>query len=93
MFSGINIIKALEIGFIGLAFLLAHMAFWLIKKVQEKDSARRSVLLSSYVFMTFSLAVLTGALFHNTSSKVLNLAGSTEWMKSLETIVMIPVAK
>lgn len=49
--------RILSYGTIGLGFLLALLAFRLLSTEQRKDSPRRSILNSTYVFMAFSLTL------------------------------------
>jgi len=50
-----NVENILGYGFIGLAFLLALLAFNLLTKEQKKDSPRGTMLISIFVFMFFYL--------------------------------------
>lgn len=58
-----NVENILGYGFIGLAFLLALLAFNLLTKEQKKDSPRGAMLISIFVFMFFSLVLAGGGAF------------------------------
>jgi hypothetical protein len=51
------ILDILRLGLIGLAFILAFLAFRLLKLEQQKPTPRGSILVAVYVFMLFSLAL------------------------------------
>ena len=58
-----NIENILGYGFIGFAFLLAYLAFILLKKEQAVDAPRSSILISIFTFMAFSLVLAGGGLY------------------------------
>ena len=58
-----NIENILGYGFIGLAFLLAFLAFNLLAKEQKNVSPRGSMITSIFVFMLFSLVLAGGGIF------------------------------
>jgi hypothetical protein len=58
-----NIESILGYGFIGFAFLLAYLAFILLKKEQAVDAPRLSILISIFTFMAFSLMLAGGGLY------------------------------
>jgi hypothetical protein len=50
-------VKLLSYGAIGLGCILAILAFFLLRKEQDREAPRRAMLTSVYVFMAFSLAL------------------------------------
>lgn len=58
-----DIVSILQIGTVGLGFLLAYFAFRLLRKEQEKAEPRVKNLRATYTFMLFSLllVILGGA--------------------------------
>jgi len=58
-----NIENILGYGFIGLAFLLAFLAFKLLTKEQKMQPPRGSMIISIFVFMFFSLVLAGGGTF------------------------------
>ena len=58
-----NIEAILSYGFIGLAFLLAALAFNLLVKEQKMESPRGSMIASIFAFMVFSLLLAGGGIF------------------------------
>lgn len=57
-FKDLNVLEILKIGTIGLGFLLALMAFNLIKKEQEKPKPSNTILRSAKGFMIFSIILM-----------------------------------
>jgi len=55
-------VDILKLGLIGLGFLLAVIAAWLINAEQKRDKVRPELLKAIYVFMVFSLVLAGGAL-------------------------------
>ncbi|MEH6526407.1 MAG: hypothetical protein V7723_10060 [Sneathiella sp.] len=60
MFENLDFPEILKLGFVGIAFLLAVLAFLLLKTEQGKDNPRPKMITPIYVFMVFSL-LLAGA--------------------------------
>lgn len=52
-----DVYRILSYGAIGLGFILAFLAFQLLRKEQDKERPRRQMLTSVYLFMLFSLAL------------------------------------
>ncbi|MES9971575.1 MAG: hypothetical protein ABW092_16200 [Candidatus Thiodiazotropha sp.] len=50
-----DVLRILQIGVIGLGFLLAVLAYFLLAKEQKQKTPRTDILKSIYVFMSFSL--------------------------------------
>ncbi|USG60688.1 hypothetical protein NBZ79_16095 [Sneathiella marina] len=63
MFENLEFTEILKLGFVGIAFLLAVLAFLLLRTEQGKDSPRPRMITSIYVFMAFSLILAGAALF------------------------------
>lgn len=55
--KGLDIVEILQIGVIGLGFLLALLAYHLLTKEQKQKVPRTNILRSIYVFMFFSIAL------------------------------------
>lgn len=53
----LNVVDILQIGVIGLGFLLAVLAYHLLTKEQKQDAPRSDILKSIYVFMSFSVVL------------------------------------
>jgi hypothetical protein len=53
-----NIENILGYGFIGFAFLLAYLAFILLKKEQAVDAPRSSILISIIIFMVTTVPLI-----------------------------------
>ena len=58
-----NYESILSYGFIGLAFLLAFLAFRLLSKEQQVQEPRGSIFISIFAFMLFSLILAGGGMF------------------------------
>lgn len=52
-----NIIEVLRLGAIGLSFVLAFLAYRVLKTEQARTSVRKQLLAAAYVFMAFSLVL------------------------------------
>lgn len=61
-FEKIDAEKILSFGVIGLGFLLALLAFWLLYKEQQKANPHKSMLTAIYAFMAFSLLLCLAGL-------------------------------
>lgn len=59
----LNVVEILKVGAIGLGFLLALMAYNIIKKEQEKDKPNTKVLSSARGFMVFSIVMMLLGIF------------------------------
>ncbi|MES9991243.1 MAG: hypothetical protein ABW098_04780 [Candidatus Thiodiazotropha sp.] len=55
--TNIDVLKILQIGVIGLGFLLAVLSYLLLMKEQKQEKPRPEILKSIYVFMSFSLGL------------------------------------
>lgn len=55
--SNIDVVKILQIGIIGLGFLLALLAFWLLRNEQHKKESSERMLTAIRTFMFFSLVL------------------------------------
>ncbi len=55
--NDISVVKVLQIGVIGLGFLLAVLAYNLLTKEQKQSNPRSDILKSVYVFMSFSVVL------------------------------------
>ena len=55
--TNMDVLKILQIGVIGLGFLLAVLAYHLLTKEQKQDTPRSDILKSIYVFMSFSVVL------------------------------------
>ncbi|MBL4890589.1 MAG: hypothetical protein JKX91_01940 [Rhizobiaceae bacterium] len=66
MFENMDFTAILKLGFVGIGFLLAGLAFLLLKTEQSKVSPRPKMLTPIYVFMGFSLILAGAALFLQT---------------------------
>jgi NhaP-type Na+/H+ or K+/H+ antiporter len=55
--TNIDVVKILQMGIIGLGFLLALLAFWLLRNEQHKQTPSGLMLIAIYVFMFFSCAL------------------------------------
>lgn len=55
-------VDILKLGLIGLGFLLAVIAAWLISAEQKRDQVRPELIKAIYVFMAFSIVLAGGAL-------------------------------
>jgi hypothetical protein len=53
----LNVVQILQIGVIGLGFLLAVLAYNLLTKEQKQSKPRADILKSVYVFMSFSVVL------------------------------------
>ena len=62
MFENLDFTAILKLGFVGIAFLLAVLAFLLLRAEQGKDSPRPKMITSIYVFMVFSLLLASAAM-------------------------------
>jgi hypothetical protein len=51
------VLQILQVGFVGLAFLLAYMAYRLLHAQSEKEKPNKQVLDSTSKYMTFALAL------------------------------------
>lgn len=58
--EGLDFVGVLKLGFVGLGFLLAGLAYLLLKAEQQKNQPRPTMITPIYVFMAFAL-VLSGA--------------------------------
>lgn len=64
MFSeNINVVDILQIGVIGLGFLLAVLSYHLLTKEQKQHTPRPNIINSIYVFMGFSLVLCVIGIF------------------------------
>lgn len=52
-----NIVQVLQVGVIGLGFLLALMAYRLLSQEMMRDESRPSIMRAIYVFMCFSIVL------------------------------------
>ena len=53
-----NVVEILKVGLSGLCFLLSLLAFWLIRREQQRAAApRKAILRSIYIFMASNLLV------------------------------------
>jgi len=59
----INVVDILQIGVIGLGFLLAVLAYHLLTKEQKQNPPRSVILNSIYVFMFFSVVLCVIGIF------------------------------
>jgi len=55
--NDISVVKILQIGVIGLGFLLAVLSYNLLTKEQKQNKPRTDILKSVYVFMSFSVVL------------------------------------
>lgn len=55
--TNMDVLKILQIGVVGLGFLLAVLAYLLLTKEQKQDTPRTDILKSIYVFMSFSVVL------------------------------------
>jgi len=55
--DGLKVVEILQIGVIGLGFLLAFLAYHLLTKEQRQDNPRPIIIRSIHVFMTFSVVL------------------------------------
>ena len=55
--ANMDVLKILQIGVVGLGFLLAVLAYHLLTKEQKQDTPRQDILKSIYVFMSFSIVL------------------------------------
>ncbi len=63
LWKGLNVIEILQIGVIGLGFLLALLAYHLLTKERKLKNPRPLIIRSIYVFMSFSMVLcLVGVL-------------------------------
>jgi hypothetical protein len=58
MFKNIDVLEILKLGAIGLGFLLAAMAFILIRREQKRQKPNEGVMRITRIFMTFSLLIM-----------------------------------
>ncbi|MCB0397576.1 MAG: hypothetical protein KDD36_13050 [Flavobacteriales bacterium] len=58
MFSNLDVVEILKLGGIGLAFLLALLSFFILRREQKTEQPRKPILLSMGFFMVFSLIML-----------------------------------
>jgi hypothetical protein len=63
MINNVDALEILKIGVIGLGFLLALLAFFLLRNEQNKAQARPSILSVVKLFMAFSLVLCLIGLF------------------------------
>lgn len=64
--KNINVVDILQIGVIGLGFLLAFLAYYLLTKEQKQEKPRSAILNSIYVFMFFSVVLCIIGFFSQT---------------------------
>lgn len=57
MFEGMNVVQILQIGVIGLGFLLAVLSYHLLTKEQSQETPRSVIIKPIYVFMFFSVVL------------------------------------
>lgn len=55
--NDLNVVEILQVGVIGLGFLLAVLAYHLLTKEQKQDTPRSVIINSIYVFMFFSIVL------------------------------------
>ena len=55
--TNLDVLKILQVGVIGLGFLLALLAYHLLTKEQTQETPRPDILKSIYVFMSFSVTL------------------------------------
>ena len=58
--ESLDFVGVLKLGFVGLGFLLAGLAYLLLRAEQQKDQPRSTMITPIYVFMVFAL-ILSGA--------------------------------
>ncbi len=58
IFNKLDVVEILKFGAIGLGFLLAFLAFLIIRKEQERESPSKTVLNITKFFMVFSLIIV-----------------------------------
>lgn len=58
-----NVVQILQIGVIGLGFLLAVLSYHLLTKEQKQDAPRSVIIKSIYVFMFFSVVLCVIGMF------------------------------
>ena len=63
MFDDLNVLEILKLGFVGIAFVLAALAYLLLKAEQKMDRPRKKMIHPIYAFMAFSL-ILAGLSFY-----------------------------
>jgi hypothetical protein len=77
--------KFLEYGALGLGLSLAILTYKLIKSEQQKDQPRKSILITVYVFMIFSLTLSTLGFVAENLKELLDRIGTQS-----QDIVLIP---
>lgn len=65
-------LEILKLGVIGLAFLLAFLAYAILRQEQNFSAPRRLMLTAAYVFMIFALVMTGMTIFNGIKDKVLN---------------------
>ena len=61
-----NVVGILQIGVIGLGFLLAFLAYHLLTKEQKQNTPRSAIINSIYAFMFFSVVFCVIGIFSQT---------------------------
>ena len=63
MLENLNVLEILRLGFVGIAFLLAGLAYLLLRREQERAEPRAGMLRPIYVFMGFALVLAAASLY------------------------------
>jgi len=63
--NNLDVVQILQIGVIGLGFLLALLAFWLLRKEQSKTEPHPNILKQITIFMAFSISLCVLGLLGN----------------------------
>lgn len=75
-----DVVSILQIGVIGLGFLLAVLAYHLLTKEQKQDKPRSEILKSVYIFMFFSVVLCVVGIV----SQVFDIKGDNEGIPSMD---------
>ncbi len=66
MLENLNVLEILRLGFVGIAFLLAGLAYLLLRREQERAEPRAGMLRPIYGFMVFALVLAAASLYTQT---------------------------
>ena len=66
--ESLDFVGILKLGFVGLGFLLAGLAYLLLKAEQKKDQPRPAMITPIYVFMAFALLLSGAAMYLQATS-------------------------
>ena len=69
--TNLNVVEILRLGVVGLAFLLAFLAYAILRKEQDLTRPRSMMLAAAYIFMVFSIVMCGLTIFNGIKEKML----------------------